>query len=82
MPTAGFEPTIPGSERPQTHALDRAATGIGGFEPRTVQFVASHYTDYALPAPAACYDTEISLLFAVCVLLRVTLSNWPPFTEP
>jgi len=26
---AGFEPTIPGSERPQTHALDRAATGIG-----------------------------------------------------
>jgi hypothetical protein len=27
--TAGFEPTIPVSERPQTHALDRAATGIG-----------------------------------------------------
>jgi len=25
----GFEPTIPASERPQTHALDRAATGIG-----------------------------------------------------
>jgi len=30
MPPAGFEPTIPGSERPKTHALDRAATGIGG----------------------------------------------------
>jgi hypothetical protein len=29
MPSAGFEPTIPASERPQTHALDRAATGIG-----------------------------------------------------
>jgi hypothetical protein len=26
---AGFEPAIPASERPQTHALDRAATGIG-----------------------------------------------------
>jgi hypothetical protein len=26
---AGFEPTIPASERPQTHALDRTATGIG-----------------------------------------------------
>jgi hypothetical protein len=26
---AGFEPTIPVSERPQTHALGRAATGIG-----------------------------------------------------
>jgi len=25
----GFEPTIPASERPQTHVLDRAATGIG-----------------------------------------------------
>jgi hypothetical protein len=29
MPLAGFEPTIPVSERPQTHALDRTATGIG-----------------------------------------------------
>jgi len=26
---AGFEPTIPGSERPQTHVLDGAATGTG-----------------------------------------------------
>jgi hypothetical protein len=29
MPVAGFEPAIPASKRPQTHALDRAATGIG-----------------------------------------------------
>ena len=29
MPPAGFESTIPPSERPQTHALDRAATGTG-----------------------------------------------------
>ena len=29
MTPAGFEPTIPVSERPQTHALNRAATGIG-----------------------------------------------------
>jgi hypothetical protein len=29
MPPAGFEPTIPASERLSTHALDRAATGIG-----------------------------------------------------
>ena len=28
-PPTGFEPTIPASERPQTHVLDRAATGIG-----------------------------------------------------
>jgi len=29
MPPAGFQPPIPVSEGPQTHALDRAATGIG-----------------------------------------------------
>ena len=29
MPLAGFETAIPASERPQTKALDRAATGIG-----------------------------------------------------
>jgi len=29
MRPAGFEPTIPTSVRPQTHPLDRAATGIG-----------------------------------------------------
>ena len=28
MPTAGFEPAIPASERSQTDALQRAATGI------------------------------------------------------
>jgi hypothetical protein len=28
MPPAGFEPAIPANERPQTHALDRAGTGI------------------------------------------------------
>jgi hypothetical protein len=31
MLTAGFEPATPASERPRTHALDRAATAIGGF---------------------------------------------------
>jgi len=29
MPPIGFEPAVPPSERPQTHALDRAATRIG-----------------------------------------------------
>ena len=27
MPPVGFEPTISAGERPQTHAVDRAATG-------------------------------------------------------
>jgi len=29
MASAGFEPKISASEQPQTHTLDRAATGIG-----------------------------------------------------
>jgi hypothetical protein len=29
MTSAGFEPAIPATKRPQTYALDRAATGIG-----------------------------------------------------
>ena len=28
MPEAGFEPTIPARQRPQTYASDRAATGV------------------------------------------------------
>jgi hypothetical protein len=29
MPSVGFEPTISAGERPQTNALDHAATGTG-----------------------------------------------------
>ena len=29
LPPVEFEPTIPANERPQTHALERAATGTG-----------------------------------------------------
>ena len=29
MPLAGFKPAMQASQRPQTHVLDRAATGIG-----------------------------------------------------
>jgi hypothetical protein len=30
--SAGFEPTISAAERPQTYALDRAATGTGVYQ--------------------------------------------------
>ena len=45
MPPVGFELTIPTCKRPQTYALDRAATATERFEPRTVQPAASRYTD-------------------------------------
>jgi len=32
MPEAEIEPKIPESERPETHAFDRTATGIGPYQ--------------------------------------------------
>jgi hypothetical protein len=37
VPPAGFELNIPAGERPQTYALDRAVTGIGGSNPQPHQ---------------------------------------------
>jgi hypothetical protein len=37
MPRARFEPTTPATKRPQTYALDRAATGIGGEKQKCIQ---------------------------------------------
>jgi hypothetical protein len=33
---AGFDPTIPASNRTQTHAVERAATGIGTIKPSSM----------------------------------------------
>ena len=38
MPPARFEPAIPASERPQTHTLDHAATGIGANRSMKVKY--------------------------------------------
>ena len=42
MPPVGFEPTISEGERPQTYALDRAATGTGVFSSYKVQISVKH----------------------------------------
>jgi hypothetical protein len=39
MPLAGFELTIPASEQPQTHVLDRAAAEIGYLVECRMKFV-------------------------------------------
>jgi len=41
MPPVGFEPTISAGERPQTHALDRAATGTGNSTMYDLKFLFS-----------------------------------------
>ena len=63
----GFEPTIPISERPQTHALDRTATGIGWIRSPDRPARSESLTDYAIPAQ------EVELLsFLISVLDSVT----------
>jgi hypothetical protein len=39
MPPAGFETKIPARERPQTHAVDSEATGIGGTKLPAANFI-------------------------------------------
>ena len=41
MPLVGFETTISAGERPQTNALDRAATRIGVFSDKMLQMYCS-----------------------------------------
>ena len=38
-PPVGFEPTVSAGERPQTYALDRAATGTGSTAARIKRFL-------------------------------------------
>jgi hypothetical protein len=43
MPSAGFEPVIPATKRPQTYALDYAATGIGNYINKWMKFFFRFY---------------------------------------
>jgi len=57
----GFEPTISAGERPQTYALDRAATGSGYKKvPQTVIFVLRQLKEYKnAPGHVATYRNFI-----------------------
>ena len=60
MPPARFEPTIPASERPQTHTLERAATGIGLLYsvPKNIRLDPVRYTQHLR---AVCYEKSLSV---------------------
>jgi hypothetical protein len=57
MPSAGFEPETPATKRPQTYALDRAATEVGSIR----------------LYGAKCQKTAILKLNPVSLLFRVVL---------
>ena len=66
MLPARFEPTIPGSERPQTHALDRADTGIG-------MYVALVTHIYVALCTYICVELVITICLAIGVYIGVTV---------
>jgi hypothetical protein len=59
MPPVGFETTIPVSERPKTHALDRTATGIGPCLYSTMFNSAHENFTYLYPHTASMVVTNI-----------------------
>jgi len=46
MPQVEFEPTISAGERPQTYALDRAATGTGFLSTSTLHKIKTYHYDH------------------------------------
>jgi hypothetical protein len=63
MPPAGFEPTIPASEQPQTQALNRAATGIGEvISWSIIIIIIANFVIFQLFVTPAFYGQENDLL--------------------
>ena len=67
MLPVGFEPTIPASEPPQTHALDRAATGIGTWSNKYKKRNHTFLTSYC-----AVWHTILDFMFIHCKSKFVT----------
>ena len=62
MPPVGFEPAVPASERPQTHALDPAAMGPALIELNIVTPVMAR----VLCTHIVCYRTCLSNVPLYC----------------
>jgi hypothetical protein len=59
MSPAGFEPPIPTSERPQTHAVDHADTGTNGINVRWVDQLPDWRTELVCsPLPTVHHHTH------------------------
>jgi len=57
MPPVGFEPTISAGERPQTYALERAATGTGIYIKDWLKPIAPVFCNLA-PSSIKCSNTH------------------------
>jgi hypothetical protein len=72
-PRVRFEPAIPASERPQTHTLDRAATGVGTALQESLIFNYFKFVwTYLSPLPASL---SLSLSLSLSFKLSRTFIN-------
>jgi len=65
MPTVGFEPTISAGEQPQTHALERAATGTVA-----VRWVPDHIN-----------QTNLVNVHVTCNLISAESKSWVRYSQ-
>jgi hypothetical protein len=68
MPRAGFEPVTPATKRPQTYALDRAATEIGKIACYPIQMYAYFKPIYI----SVCVQYAIDRFWMSSLLLEIT----------
>ena len=67
MPPVGFEPTVSAGERPQTYALDRAATGTG--KKIRIKYVititssSTYSLNFVIRVPAAFFYWDFNFIF-------------------
>jgi hypothetical protein len=67
MPPTVFELTIPASERPSTHALDRAATGLDFYflQKKKDLYLSGVLFEAALNPPKLVYSSELYKKFHI-----------------
>jgi hypothetical protein len=70
IPLSRFEPAVPASDRPQTHALDRAATEIGSRKGYYIQFVYSYPAKLDLRLLLTNYVQLTSYVWSQCYFVR------------
>ena len=74
MPSVGFEPAIPASERTQTHALDRVALGIGRNQSRDLPGCSAMPLPTALPRMYVYHSASLNTgtnLFYLALPLQI-----------
>jgi len=87
MPPVGFEPTISAGERPQTYALDRAATGhgtvfiVGTVIASTRTLKCLNYDRRQCDSMRMCVCVSARACVCVCVTLRVHSPSLTRYAE-